>query len=148
MPDSNLMLRFTATARNCLSLAQREAVLEKSTLIDVRHLLIGLAQLPADGSTVGHVLSGLGVTAEKLRTTGKVETGEIAQLDLSDGLKKALEQAAASARQRGDHKLSSAHLLTGCLVDSDAVAMLSQAGVTPEAITSALAALPTWTVEA
>ena len=148
MPDSNLMLRFTATARNCLSLAQREAVLEKSTLIDVRHLLIGLAQLPAGDSTAGHVLSGLGVTAEKLRTTGKVETGEIAQLDLSDGLKKALEQAAASARQRGDHKLSSAHLLTGCLVDTAAVEMLSQAGVTPEAITAALDSLETWTDEA
>jgi len=145
---SNLMLRFTATARNSLSAAQREAELEKATLIDVRHLLAGLAQLPPAESTAAHILTGLGVTTDKLRALGQASSREASsQLDLSDGVKKTLERAAAAAQKRGDKKLSTAHLLAGSLEYAPTAQILEQVGTTADALRAALESLESWTDE-
>ncbi|MCC6616084.1 MAG: hypothetical protein IT320_21620 [Anaerolineae bacterium] len=146
---SNLMLRFTANARNSLSAAQREAELEQATLIEVRHLLAGLAQLPPGESTAAHVLNELGVTTDKLRALGQNGSREAsAKLDLSDGVKKTLERAAAAAHKRGDKKLASAHLLAGSLEDEATAQILEQAGTSLERVRSALDSLDLWTDEA
>ncbi len=41
--NTNLVFRFTSTARKALNNALREAQLERASSIDTRHLLIGLA---------------------------------------------------------------------------------------------------------
>ena len=145
---TNLMLRFTATARNGLSMAQREAELEKAATIEVRHLLVGLAQLPTSDSGAAQVLNDLGVTAEKLKAMAQDGASDASKLELSEGVKKTLERAAAIAHQRGEKKLASAHLLAGSLDDDSTAQILEQAGVTKDSISTALDALESWTDEA
>ena len=140
----NELTRFTATAQQALSTAHREAVVEQSPIIDMRHLLIGLAQLPISESTAAHVLNGLGITAEKLRHMHQAGSPQSAQLDLSTGVKQALEQAAVIAARRGEKGIASAHLLYGALVDDAAVSILMRMGATVERVREALDSLDYW----
>jgi ATP-dependent Clp protease ATP-binding subunit ClpA len=141
----NQLTRFTAAARSALSTAHREAVLEQSPTIDIRHLLIGLIQLPVSESTAAHILNGLGATVDKLRRTGQHHTRDTNQLDLSASVKKTLERAAAIVQERGEQELASAHLLASILDDDATAPLLARAGTTSEQVSTALRSLDDWT---
>ena len=146
---TDAMLRFTATARKGLSMAQREAEFEKWPVIEVRHLLMGFVQLPVSDSPAAHVLNELGLTLEKLRTLerGQPPKPESPQPELSQGVKKVLERAATVARQRDDHLLSSVHLLDGILQDADVGHMFETFGASLDSAQIAVKSLQNWAKE-
>lgn len=137
--------RFTLNARQALSIAQREAELERSSTIDIHHLLIGLAELPIGESAAAHVLNRLGITADKLRRTPQADTNQVTQLDLSAGVRQALERAVTITRKRGEKDIASAHLLAGVLADETIPPLLTGTGAAVKRVNEALHSLDDWT---
>lgn len=141
------LTRFTSMAMKALNNARSEAGREKLTTIHIRHVLIGLAQLPVGESTASHILNGHGITAEKLRGKQLYQESQPSQWNLGEDVQHALEQAAAIARRRDDHAIASAHLLAGILKDSTVDQALEPLGVNREKLSQALESLAIWTNE-
>jgi ATP-dependent Clp protease ATP-binding subunit ClpA len=141
----NKLTHFTLNTRQALSTAQREALLEQSSTIDSHHLLIALTQLPVAESTAAHILNGFNITADKLRRTPGNNRIQSTQPDLSTEAKKVLERATATALERGETGITSAHLLAGLLADENIPLALAGVGTSVERVSQALHSLDDWT---
>lgn len=144
--NPNTLSRFTRTAMQSLSHARAAAEREHTAVIAPVHLLAGLAALPGD-SIAGHVLSGHGIQPDQLQPPGDANGTEKTPLDLSIDVKRVLERAAASAIERNEPSISSAHLLSGLLSDPAAAQTLTALGSAPERLNQALNSLADWTNE-
>ena len=137
--------RFTTRAREAIVEAQELAEREGHPQLEVAHLALVLVDQP-DG-VVPAVLERMGIgpasVAEALRgelaTLPKVE-GASAQLTLSNEARRVLSDAHPIAERMHDDYVSTEHLLLAMLEagDSPAARVMAAAGITPDAVLSAL----------
>lgn len=139
---------FTMRVREALAMARDEAMSEENNTIKIRHLLIGLAQLPIAESTAAHVLNGFGLNVDTLRKSKEYD-GEVPSHDKTrfKVLENIMESSATIAQKRKDSTLASAHLLAGALEDPATVHFLESIGIKCEELSRALNSLEIWTNE-
>jgi ATP-dependent Clp protease ATP-binding subunit ClpA len=114
----------------------------------LRNLLLGIIQLPMGESIGSHILTGLGITVDKIRAImPSPETSVSSQIDLSESMKRTLEHAATIAQKRGEQRLSSAHLLAGVMEEADTLYVLERLDLTKGRVTTVLHSLQIWTNE-
>jgi ATP-dependent Clp protease ATP-binding subunit ClpA len=133
------MKRFTQRARRVLSLAQEEAERTQSTEIGTEHLLLGL--LREEGGVGGRVLRGLGLSIERIemvlsKMNLPARSESSGKLDLSSGVKKALELALDETNRMGHHYLGTEHLLLGIvrLTEGRAIEIMRLLDIAPELV--------------
>ena len=141
------MKQITLRAREALATAHREALLEGSSTVKTRHLLIGLALLPIAESTAAHVLNGFSIHVEALRNIRQYDEAGKDELELSANLQKVLERATSKAQKRNEQVIASAHLLAGALQDSATIAILTDLKIQKEHLDRALGSLEVWVNE-
>ncbi|HEY6839154.1 MAG TPA: ATP-dependent chaperone ClpB [Geobacteraceae bacterium] len=139
--------KMTIKTQEALAAAQQMASSRNNSVIEPEHLLLGL--LDQEGGLVSPLLQKIGANPSFVR--GKVETllaklpqvsGD-AQIYLSQGLNRALDNAQKEADTMKDEFVSTEHLLLGLLAEkgSGAGQALRDSGVSREAVLSALAEL-------
>jgi ATP-dependent Clp protease ATP-binding subunit ClpC len=106
--------RFTAQAREVMSLASDEAVVYGQDYVGTEHLLLGLLREP-DG-VAGRVLQGLGVTVEDVRGRAEVvrpprEPIGSARTRLAPRTTRVLELAEELAGEEGDREVETEDIL-------------------------------------
>lgn len=113
------MQRFTPGARRVLELAQAEAEQMNHRSLEPEHVLLGLIQ--EGQGTAARTLASLNLRADPVRMAIRAnpyprrEAG--AKLDLSVGVKRALERAVEHARSRQQDSVDTEHLLLA-LIDT------------------------------
>ncbi len=139
------MNNFTLKAQEALARAQREAADRNHQVVDVLHLFLAL--IVQDEGVVAAVLKKMDVSVASLREKAKallerippVTGGGLAQLYISDALRKLLDSAQKQAAGLKDEYISTDHMLLGlCDVESPVRQLLTEAGVTQERILQVL----------
>src|SRR5262249_289735 len=107
MPEHK-MERFTQRARRVLSLAQEEAERLHHNYLGTEHMLVALMR--EEGGIAGRVLRDLGLEQHRIvelveEMTRATPPSTNTALDLSPGVKRALELAVDEARRMGHHYL-------------------------------------------
>src|SRR6266404_3901845 len=114
--------KLTHKSQDALSTAVRRAASDGSPQVEALHLLAALVE-QADGTT-----------APLLRAGGTT----LSAPEMSRPLLSAIATASSRAKQLGDEYISTEHLLVGLAADgSDAKAVLTAAGATPDALLEA-----------
>jgi hypothetical protein len=148
VPDSEVTV--TIDARRAVRLAREEAAKLGLTFVEPGHLLLGL--LAANDGSAARALTGLGVSLHAARRalapTRPAATGAAlhrrAKPRLSAQTHEVLERSLREARQRGDERLGSEHLLLALLRDPncEAVSALGRLGVARSAVQAQLGVTP------
>ncbi len=137
--------RFTTRARDAIVEAQELAEREGHPQLEVAHLALVLADQP-DG-VVPAVLERMGIGPASVAETLRGElaklprvAGASAQLTLSNEARRVLSDAHPIAERMHDDYVSTEHLLLAMLEagDSPAARVMAAAGITPDAVLSAL----------
>ena len=137
----NLIKFFTDGARRALKFAHQEAERLHHSQIGTEHLLLGL--LREKKGVAGRVLRDLGLQSgdvkhwvERLSTRQQHPLTTGASLDLTPRTKRVLELAKDEARNRGDSRIDTHHILLGLVHQGDGAALdvLGHLGVTSEQI--------------
>ncbi len=135
------MKYFTRAARQALKLAQQEAERMNHAQVGTEHLLLGL--LSEESGTASQVLHKLGLQdgdvkhlVERLSTMPKRPSLFSKELDLTSRTQTVLKLAKEEARNRGDSRIDTHHILLGLMKhgNSTAVDVLSKLGVTDDQI--------------
>jgi homoserine dehydrogenase len=136
---SDKLERFTQRARRALGLALEEAERLHHAHIGTEHLLLAL--LREEGGVGGRVLRELGLevrrTREMLeRLAGAGQAARGSRIDLTPGVKRALELAVDEARRMGQRYVGTEHLLLGLVRVNEGVGreVLRELSVAPEQI--------------
>ncbi len=136
-----LMRYFTDTARRALKLAQQEAERMHHAQIGTEHLLLGL--LREKEGLASRVLRELGLQSgdvqhwvERLSTQRRRSPLFDADLNLTPRTKRVLELAGFEARDRGDSRIDTEHILLGLVRQGDGTALevLGRLGVTGDQV--------------
>src|SRR3984885_9947609 len=136
--------KYTNKSQEALSAAIRRAAADGSPQVEPLHLLIALVE-QADGTTAP-LLRAVGAdpaliakqAAERLDRLPRARGATLSAPEMSRPLLTAVGTASSRAKQLGDEYLSTEHLLVGLAADGgDAKAVLSAAGVTPDALLEA-----------
>ena len=129
--------RFTARARQVLSLAQDEALRLNHNRMGTEHLLLGLVR---EGQGVAaQVLTNLSVELEQARGAveaiiGRGDRPVAGEVGVTPRVKKVIELAVDEARRLSHHYIGTEHLLLGLVREGDGigVGVLKNMGVTPD----------------
>ena len=119
-------MQLTPRANQAINLAKKEALRLKHGYVGTEHMLMGILDL-GQGVAV-NVLRKMGVNLENLRaeTEKEAEIGtseaSMQDLELSDGVKRALSFAAQEAAKLGHNYIGTEHLLLGVLCDENSAA--------------------------
>ncbi|MBO0811091.1 MAG: AAA family ATPase, partial [Microlunatus sp.] len=136
--------RLTVRSRDAVSAALRSALLAGNPNAEPQHLLSALLSVPEN--TVGPLLTAIGadpaaVNAEAQQAIAKLPSAKgnsVSQPGISGSMARVLADAESRAEQLGDAFVATEHLLISLsAVDSDAKKVLSQAGATPDKLTTA-----------
>src|SRR5271156_4013133 len=136
--------KLTHKSQDALSTAVRRAAADGSPQVEPLHLLVALVE-QADGTTAP-LLRAVGAdpaliakqAAERLGRLPRARGATLSAPEMSRPLLTAISTASSRARQLGDEYISTEHLLVGLAADGgDAKAVLSAAGVTPDALLEA-----------
>ncbi len=139
------MNNFTLKAQEAFARAQREASERNHQTLDVAHLLLAL--LLQDDGVVLPVFAKLGVDAEKIRNKVRslldaipsVSGGGLAQMYLSDALRRIVDAAGRQASHLHDAYISTDHFLLAMTeVESPVITLLHEAGITTERVLKVL----------
>lgn len=132
---------FTNASQRVLKLAQEEAERLDHVRIGTEHLLLGL--LREDTGTAGQVLHQLGLQSgdvehwvERLSTMRQRSSLIKRELDLTPRTQRVLELAKEEARNRGDSRIDTYHILLGLIRQDQgtAVDVLQHLGVTGDQV--------------
>src|SRR6266849_3613409 len=135
--------KLTHKSQDALSTAVRRAA-DGSPQVEPLHLLLALVE-QADGTTAP-LLRAVGAdpalvakqAEERLARLPRARGATLSAPEMSRPLLSAVATASSRAKQLGDEYLSTEHLLVGLAADGgDAKAVLSAAGVTPDALLEA-----------
>ena len=140
------MNKFTQKAKRVLSIAQQEAEAENAPWIASEHLLIALCT--ETGTAANRVMEDLNIKSDGIRKIvaashevlkdkrGQEKADQTSPLELSDDMKKLLEQALIEAEADQAAMVGTEHLLLAMSRNENSFGMwiLSQLGVTPEQI--------------
>ena len=140
------MNKFTQKAKRVLSIAQQEAEAENAPWIASEHLLIALCT--ETGTAANRVMEDLNIKSDGIRKIvaashevlkdkrGQEKADQTSPLELSDDMKKLLEQALTEAEADQAAMVGTEHLLLAMSRNENSFGMwiLSQLGVTPEQI--------------
>ncbi|MDY0124602.1 MAG: ATP-dependent Clp protease ATP-binding subunit [Anaerolineaceae bacterium] len=140
------MNKFTQKAKRVLSIAQQEAEAENAPWIGSEHLLIALCT--ETGTAANRVMEDLNIKSDGIRKIvaashevlkdkrGQEKADQTSPLELSDDMKKLLEQALTEAEADQAAMVGTEHLLLAMSRNESSFGMwiLSQLGVTPEQI--------------
>jgi ATP-dependent Clp protease ATP-binding subunit ClpC len=139
MNESSRFDKFTAGAREALSLAQEEAQRFQHTSIDSGHLLLGLIR-EREG-VAANVLNNLGVELNQVRDgvefiIGRGEHAVLGEIGLTPRAKKVIELAVDEARRLNHHAIGTEHLLLGLVREGEGlgVAVLERLDVRLEQV--------------
>jgi ATP-dependent Clp protease ATP-binding subunit ClpB len=136
--------KLTHKSQEALTAAVQRAAADGSPQVEPLHLLIALVE-QADGTTAP-LLRAVGAdpaliakqAAERLDRLPRARGATLSAPEMSRPLLTAVGTASSRAKQLGDEYLSTEHLLVGLAADGgDAKAVLSAAGVTPDALLEA-----------
>ena len=136
--------KLTHKSQEALSAAVQRAAADGSPQVEPLHLLVALVE-QADGTTAP-LLRAVGAdpaliakqAAERLDRLPRARGATLSAPEMSRPLLTAVSTASSRARQLGDEYISTEHLLVGLAADGgDAKAVLSAAGVTPDALLEA-----------
>ena len=136
--------KLTHKSQEALSAAVQRAAADGSPQVEPLHLLAALVE-QADGTTAP-LLRAVGAdpaliakqAAERLDRLPRARGATLSAPEMSRPLLTAVATASARAKQLGDEYISTEHLLVGLAADGgDAKAVLSAAGVTPDALLEA-----------
>jgi DNA-binding transcriptional MerR regulator len=122
-------LQFTRRARTALEFAKVEAIALQQVYINPEHILIGLLR-DSDGFA-GHVLGGLGITIEQMRTLSPRGQSRSTDLVVSKSSRQVISYANAEAQQLEHDYIGTEHLLLGLAHQGDGsvIHLLSTSGV-------------------
>jgi len=136
--------KLTHKSQDALSTAVRRAAADGSPQVEALHLLVALAE-QADGTTAP-LLRAVGAdpalvakqAEERLARLPRARGATLSAPEMSRPLLTAIATASSRAKQLGDEYISTEHLLVGLAADGgEAKAVLSAAGVTPDALLEA-----------
>ncbi|HLM89645.1 MAG TPA: Clp protease N-terminal domain-containing protein, partial [Streptosporangiaceae bacterium] len=136
--------KLTHKSQDALSTAVRRAAAGGSPQVEALHLLVALAE-QADGTTAP-LLRAVGAdpalvakqAEERLARQPRARGATLSAPEMSRPLLTAIATASSRAKQLGDEYISTEHLLVGLAADGgEAKAVLSAAGVTPDALLEA-----------
>jgi len=131
--------KFTARARQVLTLAQEEATRFNHNYIGTEHLLLGLVR---EGEGVAaKVLANLGVELNRVRSAvefiiGRGDRMIVGEIGLTPRAKTVIELAVDEARRLGHHYIGTEHLLLGLVREGSGIAagVLESLGVNLEKV--------------
>ena len=136
--------KLTHKSQEALTAAVQRAAADGSPQVEPLHLLVALVE-QADGTTAP-LLRAVGAdpaliakqAAERLDRLPRARGATLSAPEMSRPLLTAVGTASSRAKQLGDEYISTEHLLVGLAADGgDAKAVLSAAGVTPDALLEA-----------
>jgi ATP-dependent Clp protease ATP-binding subunit ClpC len=137
--------RFSADAKQVLTLAQAEAAQSHQSYIGTEHLLVGVLVV-SDGLGV-RVLAELGVDLEAVRrrlaTKRSGERIVIQQIIPTSQVKKVIELSFEEAQRTGADQVTTGHMVVGLLLEGDGTAaqILKERGATVDDVRELLAML-------
>ncbi|MBV8302522.1 MAG: hypothetical protein JOY68_11420 [Candidatus Dormibacteraeota bacterium] len=138
--------RFTDSAKQVLTAAQREAELSHHSYIGTEHLLLGT--LLVEDSLGARVLDRLGVFLADVRSAiqnilDRNDRIVIQQIIPTPRVKKVIEYAFAEAQRGGQQYVGSEHIVSGILIEGEGIAahILMDRGVTLDVVQATIAEL-------
>jgi len=140
--------KFTIKSQEAVNRAQRLAEQYHHTEVDVEHLLLALIE--QEEGIVRPLLNRLGASpdliqeqVESVLTARPTVEGATAERYISRALKEVMDRAFTIAEKMKDEYVSTEHLLLSCIEQSgsDAARIMSEAGLTPDAVLKALQAV-------
>jgi DNA-binding transcriptional MerR regulator len=131
-------LPFTRRARTALEFAKAETIALEQVEVGPEHLLIGL--LRDSEGLAGHVLGGLGLTAEQMRMLSPRGQSRSADPAIAEAARQIVAYANVEAKQLGHNYIGTEHLLLGLAhqQDSSVIHVLSTSGVAVDQVRAAV----------
>jgi len=142
--------RFTADAKQVLTLAQEEAEKSRHSYIGTEHLLLAMLRVPG---TAQKVLTSMGIEIEQVRerireVLGHDERLRIQHIIPTSRVKRVIELAFAESRRLNRETIDAGQLLMGLVLEGESIGakVLEDLGATKHRVIAAI--LSEWNVEA